>query len=89
MPGGMDPSAHGLNITLEPEHAARLARLARLTGVPESTLARMMLSRAIEEADPDAGSIVAILEGIPGVYEHVMDSLEQGRQGGGIGLDDL
>ena len=50
----MDRSECQLEITLEPEHAARLTRLARLAGVPEETLAGVLLSKAIEEADPDA-----------------------------------
>jgi hypothetical protein len=89
MPTGMDGSARRLNITLKPEHAAQLTRLARLTGVPESTLAGLVLAKAIEDADPDARSIVAILDGIPGVYERTMNSLEKAREGEAIGLDDL
>jgi hypothetical protein len=84
-----DRSVHRPNITLKPEHATRLAHLARLTGLTESTLAELMLPQAIEEADPDARSIVAILDGIPGAYEHAMDSLEQAREGEAVGLDDL
>jgi hypothetical protein len=84
----MDRSARRLNITLKPQHAARLAHLARLTGVPESTLAGLMLSKAIEE-DPDARSILGILDAIPGAYEHAMDSLEQARHREAIGLDEL
>jgi hypothetical protein len=47
------------------------------------------LSRAIEEADPDARSIVAVLDGIPGAYEHAMHSLEQARDGEAAALDDF
>ena len=54
MPADMDRSEYQLDITLEPELAARLTRLARLAGVPEETLAGLLLSKAIEEADPDA-----------------------------------
>lgn len=49
----------------------------------------MLISKAIDEANPDARSIVAILNAIPGAYEHAMDSLEQAREGEAIGLDDL
>ena len=82
----MERSGHRLNVTLDPEHAARLARLAERTHVQEGTLARSLLSAAIEEADPDARNIMAILEGIPGVYEHAMQSLDRARTGGTIPL---
>jgi hypothetical protein len=65
---------HSLNVTLDPEHAARLARLAERTHVQEGTLARSLLSLAIEKADPEARNIVAVLDGIPGAYEHAMQS---------------
>ena len=89
MPAGTDRPARRLTITLDSEHAERLVRLARLARLPESTLARLMLSRAIEDADPDARSIVAILDRIPGAFERAMAGLEQARRGETIGLDDL
>jgi hypothetical protein len=89
MPAGMGRAVRRLNITLRPKVAARLAHLARLTGVPERTLAGLMLSKALEETDPNARSIVTLLDGIRGAYDHTMDSLEQAREGETIGLDDL
>jgi hypothetical protein len=44
---------------------------------------------AIEEADPEARHIVAVLDGIPGAYEHAMQSLERARAGETIALDEL
>jgi hypothetical protein len=85
----MEHAAHRLNVTLDEEHAARLARLAERTHVQEGTLARSLLSTAIEEADPDARSILAVLEGIPGAYERARLSLKRARSGGSIALDDL
>ena len=69
----------------------RLARraLARLAGVLEATLARSLLSKAIEDADPDASSTTAILDGIPGAYERAIQSLERAHAGKSIALDDL
>lgn len=64
MTAGMDRSPRRLTITLEPQHAERLARLARCASVPKSTLAGLMLSKALDEADPDAGSITATLDAI-------------------------
>jgi hypothetical protein len=85
----MERPGHRLNVTLDPEHAARLARLAERTHVQEGTLARSLLSVAIEEADPDARNIVAVLDGIPGAYEHALQSLERARAGETIALDEL
>lgn len=85
----MERTAHRLNVTLDEEHAARLARLAERTHVQEGTLARSLLSMAIEEADPDARSIVAVLDGIPGACERAQLGLERARSGETIALDDL
>ena len=85
----MEKPGHRLNVTLDPENAARLARLAERTHVQEGTLARSLLSVAIEEADPEARNIVAVLDGIPGAYEHALQSLERARAGETIALDEL
>jgi hypothetical protein len=91
----MARSAHRLNVTLDEEHAAQLARLAERTHIQEGTLARSLLSTAIEEADPDARSVVAVLDGIPGAYERAhlareqARSEEQARSGETIPLDEL
>lgn len=82
-------SAHRLNITLDPEHAARLARLAERTHVQEGTLARSLLSTAIEEADPEARDLAALLDGIPGAYGRAQLGLAQSRAGETIELDQL
>jgi hypothetical protein len=74
---------------LDAEHAARLARLAERTHVQEGTLARSLLSSAIDDADPDARNITAILDGIPGAFERVQVSLERARSGETIPLDSL
>ena len=85
----MERSAHRLNVTLDPEHAARLARLAERTHVQEGTLARSLLSTAIEDADPDARNIAAVLDGIPGAYERAQLGLERACEGQTISLDEL
>jgi hypothetical protein len=85
----MQSTGHRLNVTLDPEHAARLARMAERTHVQEGTLARSLLSMALEEADPDARSVAALLDGIPGAYERAREGLEQARAGNTIALDEL
>jgi hypothetical protein len=44
-----------LNVTLDEEHAMKLSRLAERTQMQEGTLARSLLSRAIDQADVDVG----------------------------------
>lgn len=85
----MERAAQRLNVTLDAEHAARLARLAERTHVQEGTLARSLLSTAIEEADPDAHDIVAVLDGIDGAHERAQLALQRARAGETIALDDL
>jgi len=85
----MGNPATRLNVTLDPEHAARLTRLAERTHVQERTLARSLLSSAIEDADPDARNIIALLDGIPGAFECAQVGLERARGRETIALDDL
>ena len=76
-------------MTLDSEHAARLTRLAERTHVQEGTLARSLLSMALEEADPDVRNVVALLDGIPGAYEQAQLGLKQAGEGRTIPLEEL
>ncbi len=78
-----------LNVTLAPEHAAKLSRLAEQAYTQEGTLARSLLSRAIDEADIDSRGMVELLNGIPGALERAELGREQARSGDTIALDDL
>jgi hypothetical protein len=78
-----------LNITLDDEQAERLARLAERMYVQPGTVARSLLSHALDDADPDARNIVELLEGIPGAYERAQLGLEQAQADETISLDDL
>lgn len=78
-----------LNVTLTPEHAAKLSRLAEQAYTLEGTLARSLLSRAIDEADIDGGGMVELLSGIPGSLERAQLGRAQARKGDTIPLDDL
>jgi hypothetical protein len=81
--------ANRLNVTLDPERAAKLALLAERTRTQEGTLARSLLSHAIDEADIDARHAVDLLDGIPGAFERAQLGLEQARSGKTISLDEL
>ncbi len=76
-------------MTLDGGYAAKLARLAERAHAPEGTLARSLLSRALDDADPDARNIVEVLEGIPGAYERIQLGREQARSGQTVPLDAL
>ena len=78
-----------LNVTLDEEYAAKLARLAQRSHVQEGTLARSLLSHAIDEADVDADNLVQVLDGISGAFERAQLGLEQARKKRTISLDEL
>ena len=78
-----------LNVTLDPEHAEKLALLAARTHTQEGTLARSLLSHAIDEADVDARHAVDLLDGIPGAFERAQLGRKQALSGETVALDDL
>jgi len=78
-----------VNVTLDAEYAERLTILAEQAHTQEGTLARSLLSQAIDEVDADAANIVEILDGIPGSFERARRATEEIRSGRGIPLDDL
>ena len=87
-------SLHGrpasrLNVSLDDEYAAKLSRLAARTHVQEGTLARSLLSRAIDEADVDPRHVVDLLDGIDGAFERATRGLDDARTGRTISLDEL
>jgi hypothetical protein len=78
-----------LNVTLDSAYAAKLAKLAERTHVNEGTLARSLLSQALDDADPDPRHIAELLDGLPGALERAHQGLEDAKSGRTIALDDL
>jgi uncharacterized ParB-like nuclease family protein len=78
-----------LNISLDPEHAEKLDRLAERTHVQPGTIARSLLAAALEETDGDPQHVVALLDGLPGARERAQLGLEQAEAGETIPLDEL
>ena len=76
-------------MTLDGERAAKLSRLAERTHTQQGTLARSLLSQAIDEAEVDARHIVELLDGIPGAFDEAQLGLEQAKSGQTVSLDDL
>lgn len=81
--------ASRINVSLDEEYAAKLSRLADRMHVQEGTLAKSLLSRALDGADPDAGDIVALLDAIPSAYSRTEEGIAQARRGEGTPLDQL
>jgi hypothetical protein len=82
-------SSQRLNITLDEERAAKLARLAERIHVNEGTLARSLLSSAIDDSDPDADTVTAVLDGVDGAWERAQLGLAQASAGDTTALDEL
>lgn len=78
-----------LNVTLDPLHAEKLSRLAERTHVQEGTLAKALLSTALDEADPDPRSVAELLDAIPGAIERAELGLLRARDGRVVPLSEL
>ena len=78
-----------INVTLDEEYSEKLALLAERMHVQEGTLAKSLLSSALDGADPSAAHIVALLDGIPGALERANEGVAQAARGEGIPLDEL
>lgn len=78
-----------LNITLDDEQAEKLARLAERMHIQPGTIARSLLATAIDDADPDARNVAALLDGIPAAFERAELGREQALARETIPLDDL
>lgn len=85
----MEAAAKRINVTLDEEHASKLTMLAERNHVQEGTLARSLLSTALDDADPEAQRITEILDSIPGAWERTQQGLEQARRGETVPLSDL
>lgn len=85
----MSSEKNRVNVTLDDVHALKLRRLSERTHTNEGTLARSLLSTALDEADPDPRHIADLLDGIPGAFERARLGREQARSGLGTPLEDL
>lgn len=81
--------AKRLNVTLDGETGAKLAAMAERMHVNEGTLARAMLSRLIDESEPDAANIVRLLDGIDGAWERIEVGIQAADEGDTIPLAGL
>ena len=77
------------NVHLGDEHAEKLEALAARTHVQAGTLARSLLSVAIDQADPEASTILEVLEAIPGSFQRHEQGRADARAGRTIPIEDL
>ena len=77
------------NVLLDDEHAVRLHRLAARTYINPGTLARSLLSTALDQADPDPATITTLLDSLPGAWERAQEGLADIASGRVIPLDEL
>jgi hypothetical protein len=85
----MVSKANRVNIVLDGERSLKLRRLADRTHTNAGTLARSLLSTALDEADPDPRTITDLLDRIDGAWEDAVAGSEELRLGKGIPLGDL
>lgn len=82
-------SSTRVNIVLDEERSLKLRRLAERTHTNAGTLARSLLSSALDEADPDPRGITALLDGIDGAWERAVAGHAEASADTGIALEDL
>ena len=78
-----------INVTLDDEHTQRLKYMAEQAHTAEGTLARSLLSRAIDDAEIDGRTMSEILNGIPDFATRLAAARAELKRGEGIPLDEL
>ena len=85
-----ESNANRVNVTLDDAHAEKLRRLAERTHVNEGTIARSLLTTALDDAEPgSAQRHRPSWTGIPGAFERAELGFAQVRSGEGKPLDKL
>ena len=85
----MSSTSSRVNVILDDEHALKLRRLAERTHTNPGTIARSLLSTALEEADPDPRGVTELLDRLPGAFDSAQRGLGEARAGLGTPLEDL
>lgn len=87
--GEMEASPKRINVTLDAEQAEKLARMAERSHLQEGTLAKSLLSVAIDAAEPDAAHVHLILDSIPGALARAQQGLVEAHSDAVIPADEL
>ena len=86
---GMARNTARVNIVLDEERAAKLRRLADRTHTNPGSLARSLLSTALDDVDPDPRNVTSLLDRIDGAWEDAMRGSAEADAGEGIPLEEL
>ena len=78
-----------VNVQLDEEHAAKLRAIAERVYVQPGTIARSLLSIALDTASPDAATITDVLDAIPGALERAQAGMRDGQAGRVVPLEEL
>jgi len=85
----MSRSSARVNIVLDEARAAKLRRLAERTHTNAGSLARSLLSSALDEADPDPRNVADLLDRIDGAWEDALRGTAEADAGEGTPLEEL
>ena len=85
----MSRSSARVNIVLDEVRAAKLRRLAERTHTNAGSLARSLLSSALDEADPDPRNVTDLLDRIDGAWEDALRGTAEADAGEGTPLEEL
>jgi hypothetical protein len=85
----MSRSSARVNIVLDEARAAKLRRLAERTHTNAGSLARSLLSSALDEADPDPRNVTDLLDRIDGAWEDALRGTAEADAGEGTPLEEL
>lgn len=78
-----------VNIVLDAEYAEKLRILAARTHVSPGTLARALLSSALDEAGPSPRNVSALLDDIDGAFAKAQAGLEDVAKGRMVPLSEI
>ena len=85
----MTRDSNRVNVVLDDEHALKLRRLAERTHTQPGTIARSLLTTALENADPEPRDVTELLDAIPGAFDRAAQGLAEARSGLGTQIGDL
>lgn len=80
---------HRENVLLGAEHGAKLQQMAERVHVSPETLARSLLSQALDGAEPSSTSITALLDSIDGAFAHAEAGWVEASQGHIVDLEEM
>ncbi len=85
----MSRESNRVNVLLGDEHAAKLRQMAARVHVSPGTLARSLLSQALDDAVPSSSNITTLLDSIDGAFEHAEAGWAEAAQGRYVDLEDI